>query len=206
MKKPRPSRSRPGNEDDPWQTRSSLLVRLGDKADQQAWAEFVERYAPMIRRWCQTWLPDEADDLVQEVLLKLLKSIGTYDRTRGRFRSWLKAVVRHLTAELRRRHALRGRGGPLDPAALRAIEAARTDLVQGLIAEHERELLDRACERVRSRVDPKTWTAFVETAQKGRRAAAVAAELGMAVASVYQARHSITKLLKQEVAALEGPM
>jgi hypothetical protein len=119
-------------------------------------------------------------------------------------RAWLKAVARHLTAELWRRHPLRGRGGPLDHPDLLAIEAARTDLVQGLVAEYEQELLERVRERVRPRVATKTWAAFVETAERGRPPAAVAEELGLPVGSVYQVRYSVMKLLRREVAALEG--
>jgi RNA polymerase sigma factor (sigma-70 family) len=195
-------------EDDPWQTKGSLRVSLRDTADQQAWAEFVARSTPRISRWCETWFPREADDLVQEILAKLVKSLTSFEyRSKpGRFRGWPKTVTRHLMAELQRRNRLRVRCGTLDHPDLAAIEAAQTDLVQGLVAEPERELLGLACERVRPRVAPKTWAAFVETAHKGRRPAEVARERGLAVGSVYQARYQITRLLRPEVAALEGPL
>jgi len=191
--------------EDPWKTSTSLLLRLRDTADQEAWAEFVARYAPMIRRWCRRWFAREPDDMVQEVLTKLVGVMGSfaYQSRPGRFRSWLKTVARNLVAELRRRRDDRWVGLP--DADLAAIEAAQTDLAERLIAEHERELLALASERVRRRVQPATWAAFVETARNGRRAAEVARELGMPVGSVYQATYSVTRLLRQEVEALEGP-
>jgi RNA polymerase sigma-70 factor (ECF subfamily) len=202
-----PHTSEDRKEDDSCKTSSSLLVRLRDKADQQAWAAFVDRYTPMIQRWCKKWFPHEADDMVQEVLAKLVESIASfeYKPQRGRFRGWLKTVAQRLMVASRRRHSLRGQCGALEHPDLVAMEAAHTDLVGQLIAEYERELLGLACERVRPRVDPKTWFVFVETAERGRRPAEVARELGMPVGSVYQARYSITRLLRQEVKALEGP-
>ena len=56
-----------GNQgDDPWETSTSLLLRLRDRSDQEAWAQFVTRYTPMIRRWCHRWFAREPDDMVQE--------------------------------------------------------------------------------------------------------------------------------------------
>jgi hypothetical protein len=53
-------------------THTSLLIRVRDSGDTQAWDEFHERYAPMIRGWCRRWFPHETDDMVQEVFLKLV--------------------------------------------------------------------------------------------------------------------------------------
>ena len=33
-------------------TRPSLLVRLRDRQDRRAWAEFVEIYTPLVYRYC----------------------------------------------------------------------------------------------------------------------------------------------------------
>ena len=107
--------------------------------------------------------------------------------------------------ELRRRRP-DGQWVSLEDLDLAAMEASQTDLVERLLAEHERELFDLACERVRRRVQPHTWAAFVETGRNGRGAAEVARGLGMPVGSVYQATYSVTRLLKREVEALEGPL
>ena len=50
------------------------------------------------------------DDLVQNVLLKLWRSIASYDATKARFRTWLGVVVRNAVydqfAETQRRRKL----------------------------------------------------------------------------------------------------
>ena len=51
-------------------THESLFERLRGNTDQQAWEEFHDRYAPMIRGWCRHWFPREMDDMVQEVFTR----------------------------------------------------------------------------------------------------------------------------------------
>ena len=59
-------------------TRPSLLVRMRDAHDQQAWADFVRLYAPAIYRFARRKGLQDADasDLTQEVLRSVAGSIG----------------------------------------------------------------------------------------------------------------------------------
>src|SRR5262249_55617213 len=80
-------------------TRVSLLGRLRlNPLDQAAWNEFVDRYGPMIFRWCrqQGLQGVDAEDVTQNVLLKLARRMRTfvYQPERGRFRDWLRTVFR----------------------------------------------------------------------------------------------------------------
>jgi RNA polymerase sigma-70 factor (ECF subfamily) len=159
----------------------------------------------MIRRWCLTWFPREADDMVQEVLVKLVGIIGSfeYGAKPGRFRGWLKTVTKNLMAELKRSRPSSIFASDSVLRSLAAQKEACDDLERRLTAEHDLQLLELARERVRPRVDPKTWAAYLATAERGRRSAEVATELGMPVGSVYQARYNVTRLLKREIAALQ---
>ncbi len=78
-------------------TSLTLMLRLQkNPTDAAAWSEFVERYRPMIRAWCLKWgsQNSDADDVAQEVLVRLLKAMSKfeYDPTRS-FRAWLKAIT-----------------------------------------------------------------------------------------------------------------
>src|SRR5262245_6585583 len=65
--------------------------------DPAAWGSFVDRYAGKSISMCRRWGLQEADaeNVTQEVLAKLWMKIHTYDRTKGRFRAWLKTLTRH---------------------------------------------------------------------------------------------------------------
>ena len=68
-------------------TSVTLMMRIRQEpADARAWEEFVTRYQPMIRDWCRNWgsRPDDAEDVAQEVLLKLLAAMKTFRYDPGR--------------------------------------------------------------------------------------------------------------------------
>jgi RNA polymerase sigma-70 factor (ECF subfamily) len=183
-------------------TRASLLVRVRDLADHEAWVEFETRYGPMIRGWCRQWFPREMDDRVQDVFVKLIRKLPTFEYDPAkRFRGYLKTLTNHLMMELKEvapQPAVNGEG-------LLDLVEARQDLMERLASEYNLELRDQAREHVRGRVENRTWSAFVETAEHGRGAAEVAAELGMKVGAVYQAKHSVISELRREIEFLEGP-
>src|SRR4051794_27722586 len=64
--------------DAPPANRASLLDRLGDPSDGEAWARFVEIFGPLVYIFARRGgLPDaEAADLVQEVLCAVAGAIG----------------------------------------------------------------------------------------------------------------------------------
>ena len=84
---------------DPRATKPSLLLRIRDATDSASWNEFAEIYGPIIRSYCRRrgLQPTDADDVVQEILTRVARSIGTfeYEPGRGRFRDWLGTVTRN---------------------------------------------------------------------------------------------------------------
>jgi RNA polymerase sigma-70 factor (ECF subfamily) len=189
---------------DPSRTSPSLLIRLRDPGDQEAWGKFHDRYTPMIRGWCRHWFPREADDMVQEVLTRLVDCLRDfeYKPAKGRFRGYLKTVTHRLMSDLKRRRAYASMIG--DEELLIEIEA-RQDLQDRLAAMFDLERLEQAKERVRERVADHTWSAYVETAERGRKPAEVARELGMTVGAVFQAKHKVITHLRREIESLEDP-
>src|ERR1041385_5986061 len=80
-------------------TRASLLVRLRDGRDADAWQEFVRLYAPVIYGFARKRGLQDADaaDLMQDVLRSVSTAMGRldYDPIRGTFRGWLFTVTRN---------------------------------------------------------------------------------------------------------------
>src|SRR4051794_34890005 len=100
------------------QTNPSLLGRLfHNPTDQQAWAEFVDRYGRKIYTWCRQRNVQDADaqDVTQAVLVRLAQRMPTfaYDHTRS-FRGWLRTLTQHALADFlkSRERAGRGSGDP----------------------------------------------------------------------------------------------
>jgi RNA polymerase sigma-70 factor, ECF subfamily len=91
-------------------TPASLLQRLKNTDNQDAWRRFVELYAPMVYGWgCRAGLDcNGASDLVQDVFLVLVEKMHAfqYDGQRS-FRAWLKTVTLNKWRE-KARHRLPG--------------------------------------------------------------------------------------------------
>jgi RNA polymerase sigma-70 factor (ECF subfamily) len=186
---------------DPMATPPTIFGRLRHR-DPRAWEDFVSRYQPMILGWCRRWFPREADDMAQEVFVKLIPCLGRYDYDprKGRFRGWLKTVTHNLMAELKRRP----QPPVIDDEVLRDEAEAPDDLEQRLAAMFDLERLAEARERVRARVKPSTWWAYVETAERGRPATEVGCELGLSFGAVHQAKYKVITSLRREIEDLEG--
>jgi RNA polymerase sigma-70 factor (ECF subfamily) len=189
-------------------THLSLLQALGEEGRREdAWAVFQAGYREVILGWGQRYGLDlhTAEDLTQEILIKLLEALPRYkhDPDRGRFRSWLKTVVRTVLADRRRRqrrrHEPAGVGGSTalawlgdlpTPEAVEELSVA----VDRRTAAWEAVVLDR----VRARVEPASWAAFCQRMIERRPAAAVAAELDLTVGAVYKAAERIKRMVIQE--------
>lgn len=190
-------------------TSSSLLFRLRDYNDREAWDEFVQRYGPKIFGWCRRHRLQDADakDVTQDVLTKFAKVIRSfeYDRSR-RFRGWLKTITNNAIRDAVKSR-MRAGAGTGDSRLLEALEAiqapeALNDLEEELATEHQRELelLEKAERQVRRRVEQRTWEAFRLTAKEGQPAAEVSKRFGISIAEVYVAKSRVKKMLRAEIA------
>ena len=79
------------------ETSASLLDRLGDHADGEAWRRLVDLYTPLIRGWLRRQgVPEaEVDDLAQEVLGIVVRELPGFHHNRrvGAFRAWLRVIT-----------------------------------------------------------------------------------------------------------------
>ncbi|MBX3440645.1 MAG: sigma-70 family RNA polymerase sigma factor [Planctomycetaceae bacterium] len=190
------------------ETRASLILRLPDARDVEAWDEFVALYEPLVYRLARHKGLQSADaqDVVQEVLLAVSRAVERWDpdREKGRFRDWLFRISRNLVINFltRKRHLPLGRGGSefVQMLAEQSDPASKQSAV--FEQEFERERFRLAAARVRQRTDEKKWNAFWQTSVEERPIADVAVELNMSIGAVYIARSRVMKQLQAEVQRL----
>lgn len=186
------------------ETRASLLLRLRNADDVAAWDEFVAIYGRVLFRVARGrgLQPADADNLVQEVLFAIARSIGQWlERPdRGSFRAWLMRIARNEAADMLTRKATRplGRDGV---AAARTLESipAREDLSSQLDLEYERAVFQWAAELVRGSVATNTWRAFWLTHVEGHSIDEAARMLQTRPANVYFGRSRVMARIKELV-------
>ncbi len=193
---------------DPLETRASLIHGLPDPANVGAWDEFVTIYAPLVYRLARRrgLQPADADDLVQEVLAAVSRSVEDWlERPdRGRFRAWLFGIARNTAINFltRPRHRPLAAGGG-DALKLLAESLTADDTSDSFDVAYEREVFRWASVQVREGVADKTWRAFWETTMENRAITDVAKELDMSTGSIYIARSRVMARLRELVRALE---
>jgi RNA polymerase sigma-70 factor, ECF subfamily len=179
-------------------TSVSLLERLRQPGEPDAWRRFVHLYTPLLFHWARdVGLNDnDAADLVQDVLLLLMKKLPEFAYDPGRsFRGWLRTLTINKWREHHRRKSAPAAGEVADLPDPHADNAfAET--------EYREHLVSRALQLMQSEFETTTWKACWEFVVSGRPADEIARELGVSVAVVYSAKYRVLRRLRQELDGL----
>ena len=192
-----------------WQvpeTRPSILLRVQDPSDQDAWRIFESIYHPAIYRAARKrGLQDaDADDVAQVVLAKLSSRPDQFclDKSRGRFRTWLTRVTENAVIDLLRKQK---REASVENGVEHVISDRRSFRDQ-LEHEYRREVFAWASRVIRSEFTDDVWRSFWMTAVEGHSVSDVAEELKRSVGAVYTSRSRIMQRLKQQVGQFDAEM
>lgn len=180
-------------------TSATLLAKLRASDDASAWQEFAHRYARLI--W---WFgkdaglsPQDAEDLVQEVLTDFARQAATfeYDPAKGRFRGLLRTIAQRRVIDMLRRKRLPVEG----QHTLERLESPRFvqrewDRLEGTA------LVLRSLEGVAKEVEPVTYQAFQLHVLEDWPVRRVAGFLGISEDSVYAAKSRVLARLRRLVA------
>jgi len=194
--------------DDSSKTRQSLLLRVRNPHDDQAWNRFVTIYTPLIYRFAKRSGLQDADaaDVTQEVFRTVTRSIKQfdYDSRIGSFRGWLKTVTRSRIYDFQNGKA-RQAVGTGDTAVHSFIEQqiSQTD-DEFWEQEYQKRVFDLACETIRDEFTESTWQAFWQTAIEGVDTKQTAAQLSLSTGAVYIAKSRVIARLRQEIQNIES--
>jgi len=191
--------------DDP--TRSTLLVRLKDRGDTDAWETFGSLYRPMIVAYAVSHGLDSADaeDVAQQCTQAVLEKIETYEHL-GSFKTWLRSIADHKIVDQFRRNRkhVQGTSGFWEsqsaphhrPGGQSPLEAWDRQWMVSHIAY--------CAERVRASVNETTYEAFAACVVRGMEPGAVAAALNLSINQVYVAKHRVLERIREMLRELHG--
>lgn len=190
-------------------TSATLLRRIIDIGDREAWEQFVDRYAPPVYAWCvQGKLDRQAaeeitGDFVGHLYLRLRElPSGAHENLRLHLGEAAREVFLNLNAPRRDLSA----GIPSDgegckaPADLPPWDALLKRLEQRFAAE----LLTEAQHRVRTRVDAEAWAVY-EQLEGGVKARELAAALEKTLETIHSAHSNVASSVRQELEFLGLP-
>ena len=186
----------------PPKTSTTLLKQISAAADHPRWAEFVAKYRPMMEAFMRERFPGlEAEDLIQETLLGVMKALPDYverEDRKGTFHNFLTGILRHEAID-----ALQRAGRRIGAEALAA--DVETDA-----AEDEEEAWRRTIYAValgqlmdNPRLGARSKQIFLRTALRGEKPQAVAESLGVSRGVVDLTKARMTARLRELVERLK---
>lgn len=184
-------------------TSRSLLARLRGASNHDAWAEFQQLYAPLIRGWLvRRGVHDQdAEEVMQEVMQTLLTELPSFEHNGrvGALRCWLRRVVANCLKKFWRRENRQPRAlGGDDYADLAAgLEDPHSQLSRLWNDEYNRVVCDRLLDRVKTDFHEQTMLAFRGVAIDGKHAAEVAEQTGLTVNAVRIAQSRVMRRLRE---------
>ncbi len=182
-------------------TSTTLLKQIAGTAEHPRWAAFVARYRPMMESYMRERFPGlEADDVIQETLLGVMKALPGYverEDRKGAFHNFLTGVLRHKAID-----ALQRAGRRSGAESLAALE--RTD-GDGNEEEWRRTLYAVALGQLMDnpRLGARSKQIFLRTALRGEKPQAVAESLGVSRGVVDLTKTRMTARLRELVERLK---
>jgi RNA polymerase sigma factor (sigma-70 family) len=188
-------------------TQKTLLegVKVGDP---RAWQTLYEDYWQWLLGICLSkGIPHaDAQELVQRVFIRVNEKIKDfeYDRSRGRFSSWLEVILRNLI--IARWH--KGLHDPLSQRDVRTVSSTETaplyriagsrndEVANQVLARELTRLFQRAYAELKAEVSARQWRVFEAYSIADRPAKDVATEMRVATGTVYSTGSRLTDRLR----------
>ena len=189
-------------------TRSSVIRAVANTENEAAWQRFFDLYAGFVFSIARSkGLNDtDADDIVQMVFADLARNLPSfkYDREKGRFRSYLAALVKWRVID--RLKAVRRDADLKADFMEEAKSAATTEDEDFEEREWQSAAMEETLRRIKPEVRPEHYAAFVASAVEGQDTDVVTKLYGISRDSLYQIRKRLTVKLREKLAEVRAEM
>jgi len=185
-----------------WLTTATVLQKLHDFGNREAWDSFAERFRRPVVSFARGMGLKQADaeDVAQETLLAFAEAFrrGQYDPNKGRLSRFLFGIAYRQSLRARRSGVGTGvRDVNVGESAFWS-EVPDEQAATGIWdTEWERSVLDTCLHQVKQEFEPQTYRAFDAVVREERSPEEAAATLGISVKSVYNAKHRILKRIRE---------
>lgn len=174
-------------------TRESLLLRLRDHGDQEAWSLFDRIYRPILSRFAAALglRADGTEDIVQQCMQSVASHIGSfdYDPEKGRFKAWLRTMVQNKVRNSYRS----GRRREVDGELLLNVPSTGSSPEELFEQLWMQEHLWHCLRSLKNEVEEQTYLAFERYVLEQRPVQEVANELGLTTNHVYTIKWRLTE-------------
>ena len=184
-------------------TRESLLARVRNRSDHQAWREFHDLYVPLLYHYARArgLSREDAEEVRDQCLEVIARNITTfeYDKQKGGFKNWLRRMVNNKVVDLlRRRHVVLARSQDL--RALRDPEPSPAEIWE----QHwQQEHLRYCVKQVRGAVSERDYQVFQMLLFEECPVKEVCARLRMTPNQVYKAKARVLQRVRLKLAEFE---
>ena len=186
-------------------TQISLILRLRDKSDADAWEQFVSIYRPLIWNVAKRlgMSDEDANDACQNTLLRLSQVVHQWspNERNSNFRGWLYRVARNCMLREFEKDKLRF-VNTVSEDGKQYLDQLAEDSPEGdsrFQLELRRQIFSVAVEAVQPSVKPIYWEAFRLSYIEDHGINRTAEQLGISIDTVYVARHRVLNQIRQQV-------
>jgi RNA polymerase sigma-70 factor (ECF subfamily) len=184
-------------------TSRTLLERLKDQRDTQAWRVWTSVYEPWLRGWLarQGLQPADVDDVLQEVLAAVWRGVPQFvhNGRQGAFRVWLRNLLGNKVCDFFRH---KRPAAEQSPEWLTQLDDPASELSRQWDQEHNQQLIRRLLGVIQADFEPQTWEVFRLLILEDRPAAEVAQACGMSLSAVYTVKSRVLARLREELGGL----
>ena len=182
-------------------------MRVKNQDDEHAWGEFVSYYQSFIEVILKHLKvsPNDQDDLTQNILLKVWKSLEklNYDSERARFRTWMNRVIRNAVIDFQRAKSRRISEVDSDTGIdTKNFPLQENEFTKIIDKEWRAHITNLALKNIRPNFSGNAMSVF-DMFLDEVPAKDIAAKLAIAVPSVYKLRSRVEEKLIKEIKRLK---